>query len=208
MVLTRVLMQASSIFITVVSYKCHASQNRHKQQRLVRDNNKTHKGNAILFSCEGNPLVTGACPSQRAGNTECVSMAGHDDILSWMLVRHQVNSFWPSDVIWRHGFKSTSVQVMACRLRAPSYYLNSSTLRSCGIYHEQIWMQQSVKQDWDLYYHNLIQISQGPMSQRWWMMTSSNGNFFRVTSYLCGEFTDHRWIPRTKASDAEFWCFL
>ena len=25
---------------------------------------------------------------------------------------------------------------------------------------------------------------------------------------LCGEFTGHRWIPRTKASDAEFWCFL
>ena len=39
------------------------------------------------------------------------------------------------------------------------------------------------------------------------MMTSSNGNIFRVTGHLCGEFTGHRWIPRTKASDAEF-CFL
>ena len=29
-------------------------------------------------------------------------------------------------------------------------------------------------------------------------MTSSNGNIFRVTG--------HRWIPLTKASDAEFWC--
>ena len=25
---------------------------------------------------------------------------------------------------------------------------------------------------------------------------------------LCGEFTGYRWIPLTKASDAEFWCFL
>ena len=25
---------------------------------------------------------------------------------------------------------------------------------------------------------------------------------------MCGEFTGHRWIPRTKASDAELWCFL
>ena len=25
---------------------------------------------------------------------------------------------------------------------------------------------------------------------------------------LCGEFTGHRWIPLTKASDAEIWCFL
>ena len=39
------------------------------------------------------------------------------------------------------------------------------------------------------------------------MMTSSNGNIFRVTSHLCGEFTGPRWIPRTKASDAELWCF-
>ena len=40
------------------------------------------------------------------------------------------------------------------------------------------------------------------------MMTSSNGNIFRVTDPLCEEFTGHRWIPRTKASDAELWCFL
>ena len=40
------------------------------------------------------------------------------------------------------------------------------------------------------------------------MMTSSNGNIFRVTGRLCGEFTGPRWIPHTKASDAELWCFL
>ena len=39
------------------------------------------------------------------------------------------------------------------------------------------------------------------------MMTSSNGNISRVTGHLCGEFTGHRWIPRTKASDAELWFF-
>ena len=42
----------------------------------------------------------------------------------------------------------------------------------------------------------------------YWMMTSSNGNIFRVTGHLCGEFTGHRWIPRTKANVAELWCFL
>ena len=35
-----------------------------------------------------------------------------------------------------------------------------------------------------------------------------NGNIFRVAGYLCGEFTGHRWILRTKASNAELWCFL
>ena len=49
-----------------------------------------------------------------------------------------------------------------------------------------------------IYFHN----------DRQSMMTSSNGNIFRVTGALCGEFTGHRWIPRTKASDAELWCFL
>ena len=33
-------------------------------------------------------------------------------------------------------------------------------------------------------------------------------NIFRVTGHLWGEFTGRRWIPRTKASDAELWCFL
>ena len=41
-----------------------------------------------------------------------------------------------------------------------------------------------------------------------YMMASSNGNIFRVTGHLCGEFTGHRWIPCTKASNAELWCFL
>ena len=40
------------------------------------------------------------------------------------------------------------------------------------------------------------------------MMVSSNGSIFRVTVHLCGEFTGHRWIPRTKASEAELWCLL
>ena len=40
------------------------------------------------------------------------------------------------------------------------------------------------------------------------MMTSSNGNIFRVTGPLCGEFTGDRWIPSTEASDAELWCFF
>ena len=40
------------------------------------------------------------------------------------------------------------------------------------------------------------------------MMTSSNGNIFRLTGHLCGKFTGPRWLPHTKASDAELLCFL
>ena len=41
-----------------------------------------------------------------------------------------------------------------------------------------------------------------------YMMTSSNGNILRVTGPLCGEFTGHRWILRTKARKQKFDVFF
>ena len=46
------------------------------------------------------------------------------------------------------------------------------------------------------------------MASEIFMMTSSNGNIFRVTGPLCGELTGHRWIPLTKVCDAELRCIL
>ena len=40
------------------------------------------------------------------------------------------------------------------------------------------------------------------------MMTSSNGNIFRISGLLCGEFIGHQWIPLTKTTDAELRCFF
>ena len=40
------------------------------------------------------------------------------------------------------------------------------------------------------------------------MMTSSNGNIFRVTGPLCGEFTGHRWNPRTRPVTRSFDVFF
>ena len=45
-------------------------------------------------------------------------------------------------------------------------------------------------------------------SSPWVMMTLSEGNIFRYTDPSWWESTDHRWIPLTKAGDAELWCFL
>ena len=39
-------------------------------------------------------------------------------------------------------------------------------------------------------------------------MTSPNRNIFRVTGHLYEVFSGRWWIPRTKSSDAELWCFL
>ena len=41
-----------------------------------------------------------------------------------------------------------------------------------------------------------------------YVTTSSNRNISRVTGPLWRESTGDRWIPLTKASDAERWCFL
>ena len=61
-----------------------------------------------------------------------------------------------------------------------------------------------------IYMHMYIHITCCDFFYNIWfiMMTSSNGNIFRVTGHLRGEFTGPRWIPRTKASDAELRCFL
>ena len=40
------------------------------------------------------------------------------------------------------------------------------------------------------------------------MMTSSNGNIFRVTGHLCGEFTGPRWIPAQRPVTRSFDVFF
>ena len=53
--------------------------------------------------------------------------------------------------------------------------------------------------------------SSGPYICKWFigkMMTSSNANIFFVTGPWWGKSIGHRWIPLTKASDTEVWCFL
>ena len=59
------------------------------------------------------------------------------------------------------------------------------------------------------FYNNVPPLDvSSPGYYRWVMMTSSNGNFFRVTGLLCREFTGPPVNSRTKASDAELWSFL
>ena len=45
-------------------------------------------------------------------------------------------------------------------------------------------------------------------TDHWWHDDVIKWKHFPRYWPLCGEFTGHRWIPRTKASDAELWCFL
>ena len=53
----------------------------------------------------------------------------------------------------------------------------------------------------------IIRTASGTRYRSIYMMTWSNGNIFHVTGPLCREFTGHRWIPLTKASDVELLMF-
>ena len=46
------------------------------------------------------------------------------------------------------------------------------------------------------------------LSSKLSMMTSSNGNIFRVTGHLCGEFTGDRWIPTQRPVTRSFDVFF
>ena len=81
-----------------------------------------------------------------------------------------VNSLRTSDAIWRNKSGSTSAQVMACCLTAPTHYLNQCWLQSRqvaftrGQFHKRYINNQSLKLAWKLSSQNFINISQGPMS--------------------------------------------
>ena len=60
----------------------------------------------------------------------------------------------------------------------------------------------------DFSVHRAINAERDVVGLHYFMMTSSNGNICRVTDLLCREFTGHRWIPLTKATDAELCVFF
>ena len=91
--------------------------------------------------------------------------------------------FKMSSAKWRPFCFSFHVSINQSRIY-PSSYSTSSTL---------------VRYPPDIHLYH-------PLKIRYIMMTSSNGNIFRVTGPLCGDFTGHRWFPLIKASEVELWC--
>ena len=101
-----------------------------------------------------------------------------------------------------------------------------SVILVCSIYHSSQTVYILLSQKYAFMLYSLIansffawsQLTNSvfPFSLLWYgshqvpyfMMTSSNGNIFRVTGQFCGEFTGLRWIPHTKASDAELWYLI
>ena len=99
----------------------------------------------------------------------------------------------PCHNIRRHRYGSTLAQVMAFCLKAPSHYLtnvDSPLVRFCGIHLRAISHRM----------HKLLVCIRSLKS----MMTSSNGNIFRVTGPLCGEFTGPGEFPAQRPVTRSF----
>ena len=94
------------------------------------------------------------------------------------------------DTMWclRDGSSFSKIQ------KTPHNYVPVGARRVCSKFHDDLVTWKRFSYYWP--------------SNRRCMLTSSNGNIFRVTGHLWGEFTCLRWIPRTKASDAELSCFF
>ena len=77
------------------------------------------------------------------------------------------------------------------------YIYNKYDSTFCQIFLKNICLEPEFKLPW-----NGIQINEQNHNyyhgHLWIIMTSSNGNVFRVTVPLCGESTGHRWISLTK----------
>ena len=114
------------------------------------------------------------------------------------------------------SFKKMRLKVSSAKGRLFSLGLNELNQKS-GFIIFSLWLPQMVKmgvffiylllffikwysKELQLWLSDVLNIND--RSSRPIMMTSSNGNIFRVTGHLCGEFTGHRWISFTKASDA------
>ena len=89
------------------------------------------------------------------------------------------------------------------------YILAADGLFSVELYYN-VWTKHDLLYCWQtsFYWTTLGIVFVTVSLPRPYMMASSTGNIFRVTGPLCGEFTGHRWIPLTYASDAELRCFL
>ena len=98
----------------------------------------------------------------------------------WYSIHHSNHCICRRPVAWDPFYKYRVIAITAC--------ISNSITLLCGVIT-----------------HPCPQFSGGSVRLT---MTSSNGNISASLAFLCRNFTGHLWIPHTKASDAELWCFL
>ena len=182
---------------------------RSKKTSLFKYRSKKTSTLCVSGLCAGNSPVTGEFPTQRASNAENVSI--------WW--RHNGSCYFS---LTQEQIAGNKCQIGHTLSAQSSHYINqywSSLLTHVCVTQRQ-WFK-SVRPNGKIamaivllhwyakFAHATAFIATGYVEGfQNDMVTSSNGNIFRVTGHLCGEFTGQRWIPSTRASDAELRYFL
>ena len=112
---------------------------------------------------------------------------------------------------WRHQMETFSAQLAFCAGNSPVTGESTAqrpVTRSSDVFFDLPLNKWLSKQWWGWWFETQSRPLWRHCNEYGVLPTSPNGNIFRVTGPLCGEFTGHRWIPVTKTSDAELWCFL
>ena len=141
---------------------------------------------------------------------------------------HWLNSLWPTNNAMHYKYGSTSNVITAFTKR---HYLIQRSKMSFVTWRKhfvEIWIEfhivfierdsfevLSVKlwpfrsQCKDTLYPGNLYVTVEPVVCNWdTMMTSSNGNIFRVTGHLCWEFTGHQWNPARRPGTWNFDVFF
>ena len=95
---------------------------------------------------------------------------------------------------WRHQMETFSALLAICAGNSPvtcEFPSQRPVTRSFGVFFDLLLNKRLSKQLW-----------------RWWFETPSRSLLRHYNSSWNDQFSGPRWIPHTKASDAELWCFL
>ena len=111
------------------------------------------------------------------------------EALQYECIKHLSDYYW-----WYHAKPFMELSCENIIANAHALYTNNNYSESCSWY---------LVTCFGLMYQGVIR-----STIALYMMPLSNGNIFRVTGPLWGEYKYHRWVPLTKASDRELWCFL
>ena len=100
------------------------------------------------------------------------------------------------------NINSLYLATVEIKLLTISLYRTSVTKHWLNIGNCQLFQHEREKLDKNVYSRF------AKWSKIFTMMTSSNGNIFRVTGPLCGKFTGDRWIPLTRPVTQSFDVFF
>ena len=150
---------------------------------------------------------------------------GHSDLKCPTVFRERVNGFEDSISYPPYVYCSNSTCniIPIISLQCSTFHFMSPGHIAIFITHDQsevmrsFWLSFRCCILW-LYVQDVIILMYGTWSHvtkfsalcviRCSMMTSSNGDIFRVTGHLCGEFTGHRWFPTQRPVTRSFDVFF